>query len=261
MFGSIVLLDIPKEAIQIDLASIPIQGGFRGFSMVPPGSWHYVSVKHGDYYEGFWCWLNVEEVVVKRFDPDRGFINPDQDTIDHYTNLARSGAMGPALREYPHEFFGSWYGLVMYLGAENFPPPLHDRDSPTSESRFRNALMGTHGGDPKAFLAEFQYAFVSWLMSLDTAHEATAAFDRWFQLLLAIYNAGEFNMRDHADLFSKLVDLLVRQFSCLADSYFDDDSWLIEQVDYLLEDLADTELPELMNKSQILRDYLNQRDS
>ncbi|MHA1684395.1 MAG: hypothetical protein ACTSUE_25890, partial [Promethearchaeota archaeon] len=43
VFGYIILRDIPKKEVQLDLALYKIQGGFRGFALVPPGL-HFVKV-------------------------------------------------------------------------------------------------------------------------------------------------------------------------------------------------------------------------
>jgi hypothetical protein len=94
-------------------------------------------------------------------------------------------------------------------------------------------------------------------------------FDRWLHLLLAVDllavdllavdNAGEFSMSDHAELFAKLVDSLLRQFDCLGDAFFEQDIALISPIDYLIEDVSDTEISELIHQSQKLENYLQTR--
>lgn len=262
MFGTLILRHLPTDEVQIDGAYWSVPGGFRGFAEVPPGCWHYVSVRSGDRHVGCWCWLNPQAVLVKAFDPDRGLVDDDPEAIAAYQDLARNGAMGSALRPYPHELFGSWYGLVSYLRQGAFPPLLHDTDPAVGESRFTNAFLGTHRGDREAFLAEFQYAFLCWLMDNENEDQtslASVGFDRWLHLLLSVYNAGEFSMSDHAELFAQLVDVLLHQFDCLGDSFFEPDSALISQIDYLIEDMSDTEIPELVRQSQTLDHYLQTR--
>src|SRR5262245_21354218 len=127
MFGAIVLRDIPKEAARIDLARVAIQGGFRGFGQVPPAAWHYVSVLDADRHVGFWCWIDPGEAAVRVF-ADGGFVEDDADTAAQFSRLALSGAMAGALRPYPHELFGAWYGLVNRIPPANFPPAIHDED-------------------------------------------------------------------------------------------------------------------------------------
>ena len=259
VFSSILLLNLPADEVQIDLAYFPIEHSNTALTMVPPGSWHYVGVKDRENYQGVWCWLQVDEILVKTFDPDRGLINPIAEIADQAIEQFNQGQFSPTNQDYPHQLFGAWYGLVMHLPAESFPPTLHQQDSTIEPSRFVNALLGTHHGQTDRFLAEFQYAFVSWLVSTDQAQEERAAFDRWQHLLLAIYNAGEFQMRNYADFFGQLVDVLMRQFACLDDSCFEPKSGLIYQIDYFLEDLIDAEIPLLAEKSEQLQNYLANR--
>lgn len=257
MFGTIVLRDVPKEEARIDLIRYEIKGGFRGFRMVPPGL-HYVSVKLREHHVGFWCWLKPSEAVVRVFDYQDGFGEDDPETEAQYTQMALNGAMNQVLMEYVPEKFGPWFGLVSHIGAENFPPPLHAQDEGAG-SRFDNALGGTHGGDAAAFLAEFQFAFVRWLVSLDTASEDEAAFARWRHLLLAAYNAGEDRIRDAGGLFPNLVDTMLRQFALLPDDWFAGGSFLTQQADYMAEDMIDTEVEEIAAKGREFADYLAAR--
>jgi len=259
MFGAMVLRDVPKQEARIDLVRRQIQGGFRGFRLVPPGL-HYVSVKAGAHHAGFWCWVKPKEAVVRVFDSEKGFQQDAPDTATHYKELAMSGAMDRALVPYAHERFGPWYGLVRHIDKESFPPPLHEQDPPTGyDSRLDNAFLGTHRGDAQAFLAEFQFAFARWLVSLDAAAEDEVASARWRHLLLAAYNAGEDRIRESGVLFPHLVEALLRQFPLLPDDWFAPGSFLIEQADYLAEDMIDTGVEDLVRKGRAFADYLQTR--
>ncbi|HEY1015091.1 MAG TPA: hypothetical protein VGE07_20470 [Herpetosiphonaceae bacterium] len=257
MFGAIVLRDIPKDEARIDLARLPIQGGFRGFGQVPAG-WHYVGVKDGGHHRGFWCWVGPGEAVVRVFDD--GFEEDEPESAAHYARLALGGAMGAALLPYPLERFGGWFGLVGKIPRENFPPAIRP-DEQGGASRFELALQGSHGGDADSFLAEFQYAFAAWLVSLDTPVEDERAFARWRHLLLGCYNAGERGMAANPGLFAALAETLPRQFDLLPEAWFAADSFLMAQVDYLIEDMADCGAPELREPSAALADYLKPRRS
>ncbi len=260
MFGAIVLRDIPKAEARIDNTRIPIQGGFRGFGAVPPSMWHYVGVKSGEHHVGFWCYLKPQEAIVKVFDYEtQQFKDADADSQARYSQLALSGAMGPALAPYPQANLATWPGLVKHIPAENFPPQLHTEDS-GSGSRFAKALQGTHGGDNAAFLAEFQYAFASWYVSLPSATVDEAAFARWRRLVLAAYNAGEDTMVEAGDLFPKLIDTLLSQFGVMGDKWFESGSFLVSgQAGYMAGDMQDTGIPELVEKGKAFSAYIKKR--
>ncbi|MCB8965729.1 MAG: AAR2 pre-mRNA splicing protein [Ardenticatenaceae bacterium] len=262
MFGAIILLDVPKKEARIGTAHYAIQGGFRGFGMVPPAAWHYVSVQADLDHVGFWCYLQPKEVVVKVFnDEAQRFEDAAADVLARYANLALSGAMSSALITYPHANFGPWYGLVQHIPSVDFPPPLHVEDSGTG-SRFAKAFQGTHGGDANAFLAEFQYAFVNWYVTQASASSDEAAFARWRHLLLAVYNAGESSIGEAGDLLPRLVDTLLRQFDLLGDEWFAPDGFLAgAQAGYLVEDMTDTGVPDLVEKGAQLSAYIQKRQS
>ena len=102
MFGYIILRDIPKRAVQLNLSIFEIQGGYRGFAEILPGL-HYVSVEmDGEMLDGFWCYVEPSAVVVKVFDYDSlTFQDPDPKSIKQYTQMARSGAMNRVPHEWP----------------------------------------------------------------------------------------------------------------------------------------------------------------
>jgi hypothetical protein len=259
MFGAIVLRDIPKEEVRIDLYRRPIQGGFRGFRLVPPGL-HYLSVKVRQHHVGFWCWIKPNQVVVRMFDPANGFKEDTPDATAHYAELAVGGAMNGALLPYAHQKFGSWFGLILHINEKDFPPTIHDNEARQSgTTRFDAALKETHGGNADSFLAEFQFAFAQWLVSLDTEFEDEAAFARWRHLLLSTYHAGDYRIAELGELFLKLADTLFRQFALLPDEWFEPDSFLMRDAGYLTEDMMDSGVPEIAEKGQALADYLKQR--
>lgn len=257
MFGAIILRDIPKEEVRIDLSRHPIQGGFRGFRTVPVGL-HYVSVKSGEHHTGFWCWMRPKQAIVKIFDYEKGFLDADPGSATHYTNLALSGAMDHALIQYPHEKFGPWYGLIHHIDPTEFPPRIHSEDAGEG-SRLDKVLQNTHQGDYVLLLAEFQFAFARWLVSLDTATTDDAAHERWRHLLLAAYNAGEDRIRESGALFPDLVDALLQQFPLLPDEWFEPATFLTAQAGYLSEDMIDTEVDEIAAKGRAFADYLKTR--
>lgn len=258
MFGAIVLCDVPKRQARIDLVRRPIEGGFRGFSQVPPGL-HYVSVQNGTAHKGFWTWVAPRQTIVKVFDLQHGFRDADPATANRYTRLALSGAIGPALLPYPHARFGHWHAMTRHIDRIRFPPPIHAQDSGTG-SRFDRALLHTHSGDAASLLAEFQYAFARWLVSTAASRRDETAFARWRHLVLSAFNAGEERIARSHELFLDLVETLMHQLDLLGSGWFSPGSFLTSpQAGYMIEDMIDTARPALVGKGRTFEHYLEQR--
>ncbi|NMC07860.1 MAG: hypothetical protein GYA24_21800 [Candidatus Lokiarchaeota archaeon] len=274
MFGHIILRDIPKEQVQLDLLVYEIAGGFRGFAMVPPGA-HYVNVKKNDAMQaGFWCVVPEEGVVIRVFDHDTGTFKEDTpENVKTYTELALGGAMNksliPVLARSPVDA-EAWTSLTRHLTLQAFPPALHDeqpmvppaaaegRDlgqwfEQSFKSRFEQAFLGTHKGNINAFLAEFEHAYLQMLLGNDEA-----AGKRWRHLLLAVFNAGEHAMRASPDVFPPLVDVIVTQLIYMPDEFFDAGA-IGSQGQYMVEDLCDTGIVELAYKGDLLGTILADR--
>jgi hypothetical protein len=187
------------------------------------------------------------------------FVDTDAATQAQYSQLALSGAMAAALQPYPTEHFPAWFRLVNKISAAGLPT-IHTTASEDGSSRFDQAYQSTHSGEAPSFLAEFQFAFVSWLVSQSTAVPDENAFTRWRHLVLATYNAGERRMTQAPDLFAGLVDSLMAQYDLLPDEWFTPDSFIASrQADYLAEDMIDSDIPGLVEKGQAFAAYLRQR--
>lgn len=261
MLGAIILRDAPKQEARLDLVLYPIEGGFRGFRLTPPGL-HYASILTAVGHSGFWCVVEPDTAVVRRFDPEiNQFVNDAPETEAHFQQLALAGSMDAVLLPYAHAQFANWWRLVNHIDTGSFPPTIGSYSG--SGSRFEEAIA-QHHGRIESFLAEMQFTFVSWLLSQPHAPDETA-FARWRHLLLACYNAGEGAIRSHPDLFSHLVSLLPAQFSHLPDNWFTPDSFLLAQADYLAEDLLDSgqeqNLPALSAAGAQWQKFLSNRRS
>ena len=276
MFGHIILRDIPKEAIQLDLSIYEITGEFRGFSEVPPGI-HYINIEvDGAMRKGFWCFVYPSSVVVKTYDyNDKEFKNDTPENEAEYSNMALSGVMNQALipvMQESAESLNEWLELVSHIEKDHFPvslsvetpdKPPEDRSLEEMEeyflieqkSWFEQALFETHKGNSSAFLAEFQFAFARSLVE----KTAEKAFDRWLQLLQAIYNAGERSIGACSELFSSLIDTIIIQFRHLPDDWFSSDSKLVYYASYLIKDMIATEIESLEKKAQEFAEYLESR--
>jgi hypothetical protein len=85
----LLLRDIPKEQVQLDVLAFNVEGGFRGFQNLLAG-YHRVAVKDGD--KSWSAEVVVDDVTILGF--DNGLrAAPDEE----FAGLARSGAMAPKL--------------------------------------------------------------------------------------------------------------------------------------------------------------------
>lgn len=261
MFGYIILRDIPKREVQIDLLSYRIKGGFRGFAQVPPGL-HYVNVPVDGQRVAFWHVLTAHEALVRVLDPDNlAFVADAPENEQRFQHMALGGAMHQALMPYTHAEWPRWAKLTTYITNANMrlnqEPPVDPLDFSAGlpRSRFEQAFQDTHQSNLATFQAEFQCAFVRWLVNQDDE----VAFKRWQHLVQATYNAGEHTIAAYPALFVSLVDVLVCQFEMLPDDWFSLHSFVSDPAAYLIEDMTDTGLPTLMDKAKQLAVYLKQR--
>ncbi|MDX2098372.1 MAG: hypothetical protein SFW36_11400 [Leptolyngbyaceae cyanobacterium bins.59] len=274
MSNFILLRDIPKQTVQIDLWRYEVQGGFRGFQSVPSGI-HYVEIQAGELQANFWVAVSGNEVVIRMFDyQQQQFINDTPESEAHYQELALSGAMGKALIAYPNAEWLAWWQLTRHIPIAPELPQLH-HESPMQPpldlspadlgdwmqqkylSRFEQALLTTHQGNTAAFLAEFQFAFVRWLVSTEGV-EDQEAFRRWQHLLLASYGAGETTIAHYPELFCDLVDTLLAQSNYLPDVLLTPDSFVCSTASHLAEDMIDTDIEALVAQGKRLADWLDQ---
>jgi hypothetical protein len=276
MLGYIILRDIPKDAVQLDLSIYEIQGGFRGFALIPPGV-HYVSVQlDGKMHEGFWCYLPPSGVVVQMYDYEQNMFTTDTpENEEYYRELAMSGAMNHALIPVMRrnaEMANLWGKLVSQISSDYFPPTLHS-ETPMNppdnlskdemelwflnkhKSRFEQALYDTHNGNGDALLAEFQFAFIRALIN-PVDNDAQ---DRWRYLLQAFSHAGERNIESLPELFPPLIDTLIAQLQCLPAAWITSSDSLVSQTKYLAEDLIDTGIKGVAEKGQEFSSFLESK--
>lgn len=270
-FCYIILRDVPKEKAQIDADIYEIEGSFRGFKKVIPG-FHYVSVQVDQLYQGFWCYLQPNEVLVKVFNHTlRQFEDDESETTTHYQKLALAGAMDEVLIPYNHDSGEIWEKLTNHIDCRIFHPILHQEKSNHAavnissqkssdllidqQSRFEQALFNTHDGDTEAFLSEFQFAFVRWYSNI----EDLEALNRWRYLLQAIYNAGESGIVKAPELFSSLINTLLIQLDCLPEDMLTPNSFVTGQAKYLAEDMIDSDIEGIVEKGHEFEAYLEER--
>ena len=276
MFGYIILRDIPKQLVQLDLLCFPIKGGFRGFSEVSSGP-HYVSIEVDDeMHEGFWCWVKPGEAIIKVYDYESNTFKDDQPENEvHFKKLATSGAMNRVLIPATLNNFKSasqWTNLTKDIRLDNFPPLLHqeipmvppfdlnpdeisDWFVDKFQSRFEQAFNDTHRKNIKSFLEEFEFAFLKYIVRQNDEF----ALDRWTNLIQAVYNAGERSVESAPDLFIKFLYIVKHQFNLLKNEIFQPNSKLIAGVNRIIEDMHDVGTIELKEHAHAFETYLVDR--
>jgi hypothetical protein len=266
-FCSIILRDVPKEKARIDADTYEIEGGFRGFTKVMPGL-HYVGVQVDETYQGFWSYLEPNEVLVKVFNhASQQFEDDEPETKAHYQRLALAGAMDQVLIPYNYYSWEIWDKLTNYINSHVFSQLISDTSSNIvadnsgnlllgqQQSRFEQILFNKHNGDIATFLGEFQFAFVRWYINIENVD----ALSHWRYLLQAVYNAGESGIAKAPELFTCLIDILLAQFDCLPEDMFTSESFITAQSSYLAEDMIDSDIDGVVEKGQHFEAYLQNR--
>jgi len=276
MFGYIILRDIPKQLVQLDLLCFPIKGGFRGFSEVSPGP-HYVNIEvNNEMQEGFWCWVNPGEAIIKVYDYKSNTFNDDTPENEaHFKKLATSTAMNHVLIPVSLNHFkvvSQWTKLTKNIRSTNFPPVLHqetpmilpldinpdeisDWYTNKFKSRFEQAFYETHKKDIQAFLEEFEFAFLKYIV----CQRDEKALDRWMNLIQAIYNAGERSVEAAPEVFIDFIDIVKHQFDLLKIEDLQPNTKLIAGAERIIEDMRDVGTEKLKKYSQTFEIFLKKR--
>ncbi|MBY8993238.1 MAG: hypothetical protein KGD59_01720 [Candidatus Heimdallarchaeota archaeon] len=257
------------------LAIYEIKGGFRGFAEVKPGI-HYVTVKDdGKMVEGFWCEVKSNDTVIKRYDyQSKSFVDCEPEEELRYKDMAISGAMNQALipvMKKSYSLVQFWLELTSYLKYENYPFTLHKEEpmTPPTEltpkeleewylttfkSRFEQAFQNKHNRDMFSFFEELQFAYISYVLFKDEQ-----AYDCYFYLIQAVYNAGEWSVTNAPGFFRGFLDIIRKQFNTIKAEDLIPDNKLIANLSNLLEDMDDSGIEPLKEKASEFRRYLDER--
>ncbi|KKK40342.1 MAG: AAR2 protein [Candidatus Lokiarchaeum sp. GC14_75] len=276
MFGYIILRDIPKKLVQLDMLYFPIRGGFRGFREVNPGP-HYVNIEvNNDMHKGFWCWVEPGEAIIKVYDYEKNiFKNDEPKNESHFKKLALSGAMNHVLIPVTLNNFKSvsfWKKLTKNISSKSFPPILHSEVPMTLpldinpddvsdwyinkfKSRFEQAFNDSHKNNIQAFLGEFEYAFLKYIVRQSDKN----ALERWMDLIQAVYNAGERSVELSPDLFINFVYVVQYQFDLLKKEDLQPNTKLLAGVEKIIEDMRDVGTDKLIKHAQDFENYLLNR--
>lgn len=122
-------------------------------------------------------------------------------------------------------------------------------------TRFEQLFYVTCRSSFKFLLDIFHAKFIKWINNTNNL----TAFEEWKYFILAMYNAGESQISKNVELFALFTDLLISQCQKLPQEMFAPDSFLVAQVNYLIEDMTDTKDETLVTKAQTLVKYLKSR--
>jgi hypothetical protein len=193
----IVLRDVPKEVVQLDLTAFRVGGGFRGFQNALEG-YHHVKVVDGGEVAFGEVWLDRPgAAAVLRYDGGR-FVDEGGEDAARYAQLAASGSMAAALVDALGQSDGLPRANAWREATSAIDRPLDAiAAGPGLEgpSRFLAFWQG-HQGDEKAALADLQASFVR-----AAARDDKAAAGRLYALLAACFDAGERNVKQAGGFF------------------------------------------------------------
>jgi hypothetical protein len=193
----IIVRDIPKQIVQLDLTAFRVGGGFRGFANALEG-YHHLKVRDGERWVFGEVWLErAGAAAVLRYDDGR-LVADAPEEAGRFAHLAASGAMSAALVDALAQPDAPARALAWREATSAIDRPLDEVGAgPSLEgpSRFVAFIEG-HGGDARAALREVQAAFVR----AAARDDATAA-ARLFAVLAACFGAGERNVSAYSSFF------------------------------------------------------------
>lgn len=219
--------------------------------------------------------VKSNDAVIKKYDyQSKSFVDCDVEEHFRYKDMAVSGAMNKSLipvMEVSHSHVQSWIDLTFHLKYENFPFSINEEEPmtpPTNltpkeleewylttfKSRFEQAFQDTHNRDMFSFFEEIQFAFISYVLFKDEE-----AYDRYFYLIQAVYNAGERSVTNAPGFFSGFLDIILKHFDSIEAESFSPDNRLIANLSNLLEDMEDSGIEPLTEKARNFKEYLNRR--
>ena len=203
---NIILRDLPKKKIQIDLWPFDIHGGFRGFQKVPKGL-HYVAIPYQQEYVGFWTFMQ-SETLVKVFDYETvSFVEADHPTTATFRQMADSGIMNHSLIAFPEQAIPQWHYLSGYITPENF-----------ARVTAIKAPDVYHQHSYADFLAAYQWAFLK-VIVVYPEHLNTQDVKDWLEWVQVIYAANLEFVSKNVKFYNVFLDLLILHLKLLPDNY------------------------------------------
>jgi len=230
---NIILRDLPKKKVQIDLWPFDIHGGFRGFQKVPKGL-HYVTTLHQQKYVSFWMFMQ-SETQVKVFDYEAvSFVEADNETTATFQEMADSGAMNYALIAFPEVAVEQWHCLSRYITPENFE----------RITTIRALDVYNQNNSYTDLLAAYQWAFLKIIVVYPEYLNAQDMND-WLEWVRVIYAADMKFVAKNVNFYNVFLDLLILHLKLLPDNYKTETAFIrngAEQFGKKIEQAEDVEL-------------------
>lgn len=233
----ILLRDIPRQQVLLDVMEYPVEGGFRGFQNVLRG-WHHIEVRSGA--------TRLRGEVVIDSDGGTTILEPQGDRLvlvddPERAQLASSGAMDRALIDAARSSPAVWRAWFDATGMVRLPRPSGPPPITGAASRARN-FLAAHADD-NAALAGAQAAFAALIAGDPGAIEALQS------LWNAFANAGS-AVRERPAFFAHLGRALAATLTVAPSLAPVAQAVSLKQ---LAEDLVDDGGPEAAEPAALLR--------
>jgi hypothetical protein len=240
---NIVLRDVPKDEIQIDLWPFKVSGGFRGFSEVLSGP-HFLTVKDKGQKVDEWFFIKTK-TLVKRYDEEAmRFINSENDSEFNYANMADSGLMLNNLIVYPNQAAMQWQALTSFVTEDNF-----------DSIRIRPSMDAIENNTSELLLAQYQMSYVRMIVQpLENRNEED--WNNWGLWLRFFYGFSSHQILENKHLFLLVIDLFIMQFNILPKAYRKDIDFIEKQGFDFIQKIEKTQEKDLILKANHYKYFL-----
>lgn len=246
MFGAVVLKDIPKEEIRIDIFKYQISGGFRGFFLIPFGL-HYLSIKFRNKFKGFWFYIKPYTAIVKIFNYEtEEFEEVDQETFNTFRHLALSGQMGAALINYPVGEWVKWNKLVSKINEHYFSLKNLEQNQFYTQNT-REIIELSKKNDYSDFFADLQFSFITWIVD-DANTFNKKNFEFWQNLIEKILNSEKELIIKNYIFFDETTKIILSQFQNLEKEWLSVNNKFLCLIKNYIELLKSTEIDVLLER-------------
>jgi hypothetical protein len=216
--SAIVLLDVPRGTMRIDLARLRTQrkGPLEvcGVHGLPPGL-HRVEVNDGDRPAVAWIQMEPGKMHIRAVDSGL-LVDPDAFRTAQVQGLAVEDGIEPHLTAYPAAANGPWAALVAPLEALGRGAALPPLPVAPPQADLDAQFAKVHGGRPETTLAELAQAFIAGFIDEDEGAQ-----ERWKKLVAATYKVSPGLAKAEPKMMADAVELLMTQHQLLPAEMFE----------------------------------------